>query len=131
VFFHGNGDRLASVAGNSAPYIGAGYGFLLVEYRGYSGMPGSPTEQGLYADARANIRKLMEAGVNEDDIILFGHSLGTGVATQMATEFHVRGLILLAPYLSIPNMAQIRFPLFPAEYITKDRFENFKKISTL
>ncbi len=131
VFFHGNGDSLRTAAFIAEPYIKAGYGFLLVEYRGYSGMPGSPTETGLYADARASLNALITSGVREEDVVLFGHSLGTGVATQMASEFHVRGLILLAPYLSIPKMAQIRFPIFPAEYLVKDRFENFRKILTL
>jgi fermentation-respiration switch protein FrsA (DUF1100 family) len=49
----------------------------------------------------------------------------------MAKEFHVHGLILLAPYLSIPKMAQIRFPIFPAEYLAKDRYDNFLKIPNL
>jgi hypothetical protein len=131
VFFHGNGDSLCTAAAIAEPYINAGYGFMLVGYRGYNGLPGSPSETGLYTDARAALKKLTVSGVPNDSIVLFGYSLGTGVATQMATEFPVRGLILLAPYLSIPKMAQVRFPMFPAEYLALDRFENFKKISTL
>lgn len=61
-------------------------------------------------------------------MILFGHSLGTGVAAQMAEEFHVAGLMLLAPYLSIPKLAQRDFPFFPSQYLALDRFENFKKM---
>ncbi len=128
VFFHGNRGSLRRTAFVSEPYIAAGYGFLLAEYRGFGGMPGSPTEQGLYADARAFIRGLIASGVKEKDIVLFGHSLGTGVVTQMAREFNVRGLILFAPYLSIPKIAQIHYPIFPVEYLTKDRYESFKKI---
>ncbi len=94
-------------------------------------MPGKPTEAGLYDDARAYIDALMARGVKSDDMILFGHSLGTGVATQMAEEFHVGGLILLAPYLSIAKMAQIKFPIFPAGFIVRDRFENLKKIKNI
>ena len=59
VYFHGNGDSLRTMAPISVPYIAVGYGFLLAEYRGYSGMPGSPTEEGLYADVRAYIRSLI------------------------------------------------------------------------
>lgn len=128
VFFHGNGDGLRTSSLITPPYLATGYGVLLAEYRGYSGMPGSPTEDGLYADARAYLKALIASGVKEENIVLFGHSLGTGVATQMATEFHVRGVILLAPYMSIAKMAQVRFPIFPSEYMTKDRFESFKKI---
>jgi hypothetical protein len=98
VFFHGNGDSLAAAAHTADPYIAAGYGFLLTEYRGYSGLPGKPTEAGLYADARAYMRGLIARGVNSEQIVLYGHSLGTGVATRMAEEFHVGGLMLLAPY---------------------------------
>jgi fermentation-respiration switch protein FrsA (DUF1100 family) len=131
VFFHGNGDSLRTAAGVAEPYILAGYGFLLTEYRGYSGMKGSPSEQGLYDDARAYIKNLIASGVKPQNIILFGHSLGTGVATQMATEFPVGGVILMSPYLSIVKMAQLRFPVFPASLIVKDRFESFKKIDAI
>jgi fermentation-respiration switch protein FrsA (DUF1100 family) len=129
VFFHGNADSLYTAWRIADPYIAAGYGFLLAEYRGYSGLPGEPTEAGLYEDGRAYLRWLMAHRVGDDHVILFGHSLGTGVAVEMAEEFHPRGLMLLAPYLSIPKLAQIDFPFFPAKYIVLDRFENEKKIA--
>lgn len=131
IYFHGNGDDLSTAARIAAPYISAGYGFLLTEYRGYSGLPGKPTEQGLYLDARAFLKSLLASGVKEENLILFGYSLGTGVATQMATEFHAGGLILLAPYLSATKVAQVRFPIIPATYLTLDRFESFKKLPNL
>jgi uncharacterized protein len=131
VFFHGNGDSLSTASDAADPYIAAGYGFLIAEYRGYSGLPGKPTEAGLYVDGRAYIDALTARGVKSDDMILFGHSLGTGVATQMAEEFHVGGLILLAPYLSIAKMAQIKFPVFPTGFVVLDRFENFKKMKNI
>jgi len=131
VFFHGNGDCLFTASPLADPYIAAGYGFLLAEYRGYSGLPGSPTETGLYADARAYVKWLMAQGVKSENIILFGHSLGTGVAVQMAEEFHVGGVMLLAPYLSIAEMAQRDFPYFPAKYIALDRYQNDMKMKNL
>ncbi len=131
VFFHGNGDNLYAASEIADPYIAAGYGFLVAEYRGYSGLPGRPTEAGLYADARAYIYGLRSQGVRSEDIILFGHSLGTGVAIQMAEEFHVGGLMLLAPFLSMPKLAQVHYPFFPAEYLLLDRYENFKKIKNV
>lgn len=131
VFFHGNADSLHSAVQIANPYIADGYGFLVAEYRGYSGLPGRPTEAGLYNDGRAYIRGLIGKGIASDDIILFGHSLGTGVATQMAEEFQVRGVMLLAPYLSIPKLARIDFPFFPSSYLALDRFENENKISKL
>jgi uncharacterized protein len=131
VFFHGNADYLQTAAQIADPYIAAGYGFLLAEYRGYSDLPGRPTEVGLYNDARAYMQSLIDQGVDSRHIFLYGHSLGTGVAVQMASEFHVGGLMLLAPYLSIPKMAQTDFPFFPANYLALDRFDNEKKIQSI
>ena len=131
VFFHGNGDNLYSAAHTGDPFTGVGYGFLLAEYRGYSSLSGKPSEKGLYADARAFIKELIDSGVEESNIILMGHSLGTGVAMQMATEFRVGGLVLLAPYTSMVDLAQARFLIFPARLLTLDRFENAEKIERL
>jgi len=128
IFFHGNADSLSATAQIADPYVAAGYGVLLTEYRGYSGLPGSPTETGLYNDGRAFIRELARRGVETNHMILYGHSLGTGVAVQMAEEFPVGGLMLLAPYLSIPKLARIHFWFFPSSLLAVDRFENEKKI---
>lgn len=131
VFFHGNADSLATAAPIADPYIAAGYGFLLAEYRGYSGLPGSPTETGLYNDARAYLNELNARGVPSARIVLFGHSLGTGVAVQMATEQPVAGVMLLAPCLSIPKVAQVHFPFLPAALLARDRFASEKKIGAV
>jgi len=119
VFFHGNADSLRTATQIADPYIAAGYGFLLAEYRGYSGFRGKPTETGLYDDARAALQGLTAQGIESRSLILFGHSLGTGVAVQMASEYHVAGVMLLAPYLSIPKMAQVDFPFY--ELVAENR----------
>ena len=131
IFFHGNADNLITAAQVGDPYIAAGYGFMVAEYRGYSGLHGKPTEAGLYTDARSYLRDLNARGVDSKHIVLFGHSLGTGVAVQMASEFHVGGVMLLAPYLSIPKMARADFPFFPSGYLALDRFDNEKKIKSI
>lgn len=131
VFFHGNGDSLRTAAPVANPYIAAGYGFLVTTYRGYSGLPGRPTETGLYNDGRAYIQGLVGRGIASKNIILFGHSLGAGVAVQMAIEFQVRGVMLLAPFLSIPKLASTHFPFFPSSFLVLDRFDNESKISEI
>jgi uncharacterized protein len=131
VFFHGNADSLRGASHIADPYIAAGYGFLLAEYRGYSGLPGALTEAGLYEDGRAYLRYLASREVQARHIVLYGHSLGTGVAVQMASENQVGGLMLMAPYLSIPKMAQADFPFFPSSLLALDRFDNEKKIAQL
>jgi uncharacterized protein len=131
VFFHGNGDDLESAAPVAAIYIRAGYGVLIAEYRGYSGLPGAPTEAGLYADARAYVSALLATGVQERNLVLFGRSLGTGVAAQMATEFDAGGLILLSPYRSLPEVAKSHFWFLPVDLLLKDRYETGAKIKAI
>lgn len=128
VFFHGNADSLYGAAPVADAYIAAGYGFLLTEYRGYSGLAGAPSEAGLYADARANVNWLLAQGVESRRILLFGQSLGSGVATEMATEYQAGGLMLLSPYLSIPKIARVHYWFFPAQILALDRFDNEKKM---
>jgi fermentation-respiration switch protein FrsA (DUF1100 family) len=131
IFFHGNADCLYTASQVADSYIAEGYGFLLSEYRGYSGFPGSPSESGLYADGRAYIRELAADGVESRHIILFGQSLGTGVAVQMANEFQVGGVMLLSPFLSVPKLAAKHFPIFPMSYLMLDRVDNERKIQTV
>ncbi len=88
------------------------YGVLMVGYRGF-GNPGKPSEDGLYNDARAAIDELRARGVPEKALVIYGESLGTGVAVQMATEFEASGLILESPYTSIPDVGADRYPLVP------------------
>lgn len=131
VMFHGNGDTMATILAQAIPYVAAGYGFMLTEYRGYLGMPGKPTEAAIYADARAYIHKLNAMGVTSKRLVLMGHSLGTGVATRMAHEFDVDGLALSAPYTTIVAVAAQHYPFFPVNMMMLDRFENIDSIKTI
>lgn len=111
-------------------------GLLLVSYRGFDANPGSPSEDGLYRDGRAALAWLSAHGVKNP--VLVGLSLGTGVAAEMAVEAArrptewpaesaPRGLILLSPYESIPDMAALRYPIFPTRPLVKDRFDTQAK----
>jgi hypothetical protein len=131
VFFHGNADALYNASEVGDRYIAAGYGFLATEYRGYSGLAGKPTEQGLYEDGRAYLKYLISQGIDAKHLVLLGQSLGTGVAIEMATEYRVGGLMLLSPFASIPRIAQVHFPIFPAGLLALDRYENAKKIGSV
>jgi len=130
VWFHGNALNHAARAHRAAPYIAQGYGMLLASYRGYGGNPGSPTEDGLYADARAFLRWVFDGqGYPRDKVILYGESLGTGVAVKMATEFPgIRALVLESPYTSTLDIAQWRFPGVPIEILMKDTFNSMSRI---
>ena len=93
IFFHGNAGNLNNRIYKINELYNLDINILLVSWRGFSGNKGKPTENGLYEDARSSIQWIEEQGVNPEDIILYGESLGTGVATQMALDFKVAGLI--------------------------------------
>jgi len=97
VLFHGNGGTVAGLEPWAEAFRARGCGILLADYRGYSGNPGLPSEEGLYADARAVLDWLAAQGFKDRQIVLLGWSLGTGVAVQMAVERHPAALVLLAP----------------------------------
>lgn len=128
LFFHGNGDSLAGAEVATRGLVAAGYGVLLVEYRGYGGNPGSPSEQGLYRDGRAALAWLERHGIASRHIVLMGNSLGSGVATELATQKPVAGLVLVSGYTSMTDVAAPLYPWLPVRMLLRDRFENRVKI---
>lgn len=131
LFLHGNAGSIWHRADKVLPYIEGGMGMLLLEYRGYGGNPGSPTEEGLYQDARAALQFLTSQQISLDRITLYGESLGSGVAVELARHFPVATVILEAPYTSITDIAQKRFPFFPVKWLTLDQFRSLDKIPFL
>ena len=132
IYFHGTAGNIEDRLFKAKLFRARGYGIALVGYHGYDGNPGMPTEQHLYDDGRAAIRSIQNKGVPEKDMVLYGESLGTGIATQMAAEHRdIRALVLEAPYTSIPDVAQARYWYFPVHRLIRDRFETFTKIATL
>lgn len=136
VFYHGNAGTIADRDFKVAPWRDAGYGVWLTGYRGFGGNAGRPTEVGLYADARIVIENLVADGISPADVVLYGESLGTGIATQMAFELAeagtpVRGLILEAPFSSMGDAAQFRHPYVPARWLVRDRYESLAKIDRI
>ncbi|MAI11160.1 MAG: hypothetical protein CBD27_01980 [Rhodospirillaceae bacterium TMED167] len=131
MFLHGNGGHIGHRSGKVKPYLNAGYGVLLVSYRGYGANPGTPTEENLIKDGRAGLRFLKKIGVQIDQIVLYGESLGTGVATALAQRKPVRALILEAPFTSIADVSQHRYFYLPARYLVKDRFDSAERITRL
>lgn len=128
IFFHGNGGRLASYARVMKPMAAQGLGFLAVTYRGYPGSEGSPSEEGLYEDARAALRYADEVlKIPSHRRILMGLSLGTGVATQMATESDASLLVLVAPYTSIREVAGGVYWYVPVRYLLRDTFDSLAR----
>jgi pimeloyl-ACP methyl ester carboxylesterase len=120
IYFGGNSedvalivDRLGKVLSDKAIY--------LVNYRGYGGSTGSPSEDGLFADALAVYDRVRETHAN---VSVIGRSLGTGVAVYLASVRKVDRLVLVTPYDSIENVAKTHFPFFPISILLKDKFDS-------
>ena len=131
VLFHGNTGHLSHRATKARLFLDLGFGVFLVGYRGYGSNPGSPSEQGLYADSRAVLNWLLSNGTDVNRICLYGESLGTGVAVQMATEYPVGTVILEAPFTRLPDLAPpILIPPLP-DWLMVDHYDSQAKISSL
>ncbi len=131
VYFHGNASNVAVTTARAMPYMIKGYGLLAVEYRGYAGNPGAPTEQGLYKDGRAFIEWLKTKGTDTSKMIFYGESIGSGPAVQMATEYAAQTLVLDSAFSSAVDAAAFHYPYFPVKWLLKDRYENISKIEKI
>ncbi len=123
LYFHGNAGSLANRAPRIERFMGEGWGVYMMTYRGYGGGTGSPTEAANVADARLAYGALLLEGVEPSSIILYGESLGTGVAVRLATEREVGGVVLDAPYTSIVDVAASVYPFLPVRLLLADRYE--------
>ena len=127
-YFHGNGGHIGYRAERLLRFAREGFGVLMAEYRGYGGNPGSPSETGFYADGRAALAFLERQAVAPNRLVLYGESLGSGVAVQLAVQHQIAGLILEAPPTSVAEVAQCHFPYVPAARLVTDRFDSLSRI---
>lgn len=131
LYLHGNAGNISNRAMLVKPYLKEGFGVLLLTYRGYSGNPGTPSEEGLYQDARSAIGFLKQENVPEKCLVLMGESIGGAVAIQMATEYFVGAIILQAPFTSLVAVGQFHYPFLPIKFFLKDRYESLEKIKNI
>ncbi|MCH9808634.1 MAG: alpha/beta hydrolase [Alphaproteobacteria bacterium] len=121
LFCHGNGGGLAKDVERWARIKEHGAGVLAFSYRGFPGSTGTPSEHGLYSDARAAYTWLRQKH-SADRIVLHGLSLGTGVAAKLATEVEAKALVLEAPYAALVDVAAARQNWMPVSYLLWDQF---------
>ena len=119
---HGNAGQRGDRAPLGAALAAEGFTVLLVDYRGYGGNPGTPTEDGLNRDARAALAHLESAGFTPDRVIYFGESLGAAVATRLATEVTPAALVLRSPFTELADAARHHYPFLPVRALLRDRF---------
>ena len=131
IYFHGNAGSLENRIHKLNHFHEMNVNFLIVAWRGFSGNNGNPSEQGLYVDGKSAIDWLIKKGVDEKNLILYGESLGTGVATHLAQNRSFAGVILETPFTSMIDAAKIFYPYIPVNLLLKDKFENYKKIKNV
>jgi hypothetical protein len=127
-YFHGNGGHIGYRVERLLRFARQGFGVLMLEYRGYGSNPGTPSEAGFYADGRAALDFLDREGVAPNRLVLYGESLGSGVAVELAAQHEIAALILEAPPTSVAEVAQCHFPYVPASRLVTDRFDSLSRI---
>jgi fermentation-respiration switch protein FrsA (DUF1100 family) len=131
LFLHGNAGSLENRIHKINHFKDMNVNFLLLAWRGFSGNNGYPTEKGIYEDARSAVRWLKNKGIVEENIIIYGESLGTGVATEIAQNKDFAGIILESPFTSMVDAAKTKYPFFPIKLLLKDKYESDKKIKNI
>ena len=136
IYFHGNAGVLGHRAWRFRWMIDRGWGVVGIGLRGGSGTGGSPTEEGHAADARAvydALPQLLGRPVERGGVVLYGESLGSGIAVTLASERGVGGVILETPYAAMDDLAQEKFGMFPIKALgaVKDKFRSIDRITEI
>lgn len=124
LYFFGSGSSLESQKWRIIRLNKKGYGILAFAYRGFSGSSGKPSENGLRIDGLSAYDWLIKNNYKPDEIIIHGHSLGSGVATYVASQRPAKFLALEAPFISALKLAQEKYPFFPIKLLMRNKFEN-------
>ena len=123
LYFHGNANGLDRRAGRFGLMSADGSGVLALSYRGYGSSGGSPSEAAIHADARRAYRHLRES-IPANRIVIFGESLGSGVALNLARHVEAKAVILDSPYLSVLARGQSNYPWLPVSWLLVDTFRS-------
>ncbi len=125
LYFHGNGGALRHRVARFRPLVAEGFGLVALSYRGYGGSQGSPSEDGFIADALAAYDF---AAARYPRIVLWGESIGSGVAVAVAAQKPVAALILEAPFTSAADVGAGAYPFVPVRLLMKDQFRSDLRI---
>jgi uncharacterized protein len=129
LYFTGNAGSAATRAQKIARIQASGYGVFMLNYRRYGGSGGWPTEKNNIADAVAAYDRLLSLGVAREDIVAYGESLGTSVATQLSLERPVRALVLEAPFTSVVDVGMLSWGFLPLRYLMVDQYRTIDHIA--
>ena len=127
-YLHGNAGALVDRAYRVRRYRQQGYGLFMLAYRGFSGSTGQPTESNIVADAVMAYDTLAGFTPPDSKIVIYGESLGTGVAVQVAAKRRPDGVVLESPFSSAADVAAHLYPYLPVHWLLKDRFDSISYI---
>jgi len=128
IYFHGNMNNIQYYAPLANNFTRYGYEVWMMDYPGYGRSTGELTEEMLYTEADEVYQMVKAAGFSRDSIIIYGKSLGTGIATELASKRNCKRLILESPYYSIPNVAAHYVWMFPVEWISTFKIPTYEYI---
>ena len=131
LFFHGNAGKLDNRVYKLNELAKLNINYLIVAYRGFSGNQGKPSEDGIYKDSNAAKKWLNENGINDKNIVLYGESLGTAVAVDLASKNNFAGIILESPFTSMIKLAKKYYPYLPVTILLKDKYESENKLKKI
>lgn len=132
VYCHGNRGSIADRVDTFAQLLRLKVNVFAFDYRGYGKSEGSPSEQGVFADARAAIDHVAGArGIGLDGVLLFGHSLGGAIAIDAALHRAVSGLVVQSSFTQLSDMAKHRHPDIPMHWIVRNEFRSIEKVPHL
>ena len=126
----GNGGNRAGRAGFAEELSRRGLAVLLMDYRGYGGNPGSPSQDGLAADAEAASEALKELGYPPRRTVYFGESLGSAVVAALALRHPPAGIVLRSPFTELADVGAHHYPWLPVRALLRDRFPVVEHLAT-
>ena len=122
VFFHGNAGNISHRLESIRQFLHLGLSVLIIDYRGYGQSEGRTTEQGIYRDAEAAWRYVaITRGTPDDQIVVFGRSMGASAAAWLATRHRPRALIIESSFTSVPDIAREYYPWLPVRWLSRLR----------
>jgi fermentation-respiration switch protein FrsA (DUF1100 family) len=129
LLFHGNAGNMSHRFEKLAVLRELGVDTFIIDYRGYGRSGGKPDEQGTYRDARAAYDHLIQQRkLSPRSIVVYGESLGSAVAADLATKVNVGGLILEEAFTSVGDVGQKMFPFLPIRWLVWNKYDTLSKM---
>lgn len=138
LFLHGNAGNVSHRLDKLAMFHDLGASVLIIDYRGYGRSEGRPSEEGTYRDAQAayeyltgKTQRLSAPHIEPRSIVVYGESLGSAVAVDLASRVAVGGVILEEPFTSIGDVGQEKFPFLPIRLLARTKYDSLGKIGRI